>query len=235
MALFEQKAPGIMAGLMKDLGITLYQSCGILGSFGWECGGFEQLHQGGGGAAIGWPQWDGVRKAAYLAWCDKNRLSWTSDEANYRYFVQEIRTTERASLVALKATSTVEDACDVFEKTFERAGVPALEGRRTYGRRALAAYMAAPQPVTPLIEIGDPVVPNAPRPTLPPATKPAPAGTHPTTHPTSAPIGVIAGGAGALAAQSTGWSTWTVILVGVAAFVLGFLAVELIAKGRTKP
>lgn len=150
MALFEQKAPPIMAGLMRDLAVTLNQAAGILGNIGEECGGFEQLTQTGGGGGRGWIQWDGPRREAFFAWCSTHGLQWISDEANYRYLVLETLTTEKAALAALKATSTVKDATDIFEAKDERAGVPALSVRELYANRALAAYNLAPKPVAPI-------------------------------------------------------------------------------------
>ncbi len=142
MALFEEKAPSIMAGLIRDLGVQDYQAAGVLGNIGWECGGFMHLSQIGG-SAVGWVQWDGVRKRDFLAWCQKQGLPWTSDEANYRYLLLELRGSERASLNALLKTRTLVEATDTFEAKFERAGVPALAGRRRFARQAMDAYAAS--------------------------------------------------------------------------------------------
>lgn len=148
--LFEQKAPGIMAALMRDLGLQDYQAAGILGNIGHECGGFTDLVQGGAmvpndlsGNAVGWAQWDGVRKRDFLAWCAKNKLAWSSDEANYRYLLLELRGSERAALNALLKTRSLIEATDTFETKFERAGVPALASRRKYARQAMDAYMTS--------------------------------------------------------------------------------------------
>jgi len=142
MALFEQKAPAIMAALIRDLGMADYQAGGVLGNIGWECGGFQHLSQIGG-TARGWVQWDGARKKQFLAWCEKNGLVWTSDEANYRYLVLELRGSEHAALVALLKTRTLVEASDTFEEKFERAGKPALSGRRRFARQAMDAYAAS--------------------------------------------------------------------------------------------
>jgi hypothetical protein len=163
MPLFEQKAPSIMVALMRDLGIADFQAGGVLGNFGHETGGFTDLVQGTvmvpsdmSGNAVGWPQYDGARKRAFLAWCKAAMLDWASDKANYKYFVEEIKTTEKASLAALKRTTTLKEATDVFERTNERPGVVALSSREAYARRAMAAYAAAPKPIAPIYGGGTP-------------------------------------------------------------------------------
>ncbi len=150
MALFEQKAPGILAALIRDLGMADYQAAGVLGNLGHESGGLADLVQGGtmvpsdmSGNAVGWAQWDGVRKRDFLAWCIKQGLDWQSDEANYRYLVLELRTSERAALNALLRTRTLTEATDTFEAKFERAGVPALASRRRWAKKASNAYAAS--------------------------------------------------------------------------------------------
>ncbi len=171
MALFETKAPPIMAGLMRDLGVQDFQAGGVLGNIGWECAGFEHLSQIGG-SARGWVQWDGVRKAAFLTWCANNHLDWMSDEANYRYLILELKGSERAALNALLRTKSLHEASDVFEEKFERAGKPALSVRRGYADRAMAAYAASDKkPIT----FGTPPLPpppDIPRP-IPPPPPPA--------------------------------------------------------------
>ncbi len=167
MALFEQKAPGIMTALMRDLAITDFQAAGILGNIGHECAGFTKLHQIGG-SAIGWVQWDGSRKSAYSAWCARQKLDWQSDEANYGYLVLELKSSEAESLAALKKTNSLEQATIVFEQKFERAGVPALASRVSFADRAMAAYTAAAkQPATHDQPVFTPAEPKPP-PKLPP-------------------------------------------------------------------
>ncbi len=182
MALFEQKAPGIMAALIRDLGMADYQAAGVLGNIGHECGGFTDLVQGGAmvpndmsGNAVGWPQWDGVRKRDFLAWCVKQGLDFRSDEANYRYLVLELRGPERAALNALLRTRTLTEATDVFEAKFERAGVPALASRRRWAKKASDAYATSDK--RPLIvPLPPPVLqPHPPDdPGVEPATDPPP-------------------------------------------------------------
>jgi tRNA(Ile)-lysidine synthase TilS/MesJ len=178
MGLFESKAPAIMAGLMRDLGVQDYQAAGVLGSLGHETGGFTDLVQGTvmdprdmSANAVGWAQWDGVRKRDFLAWCAKQGLDWRSDEANYRYLLLELRGSERAALNALLKTRSLIEATDVFEAKFERAGVPALASRRKYARQAMDAYAASDKkPI--MLGLPPPVI--QPRPPDDPGVEPSP-------------------------------------------------------------
>lgn len=147
MNLFASKAPWIMAALMKEFGLELLDAGAILGNLGHECAGFESLAQKNGNA-YGWPQWDGVRKTAYLAWCRANALDPASDEANYRYLVLELKTTEKRALPAVKNAVTLDDKVRAFEAAFERAGVKHYPSRIEWAGKALDAYNAAPRPIT---------------------------------------------------------------------------------------
>ncbi len=118
------------------------------------------------GNAVGWPQFDGGRKRAFLAWCGKKVLDWRSDAANYGYMVEELLTTERSALARLKATKTLGEASDDFERYYERAGVSALASRRRYAQRAMSAYTIAPKPIEPIVpgvaSVPAPVKPKVP-------------------------------------------------------------------------
>lgn len=145
-ALFEQKAPGIMTRLIADLSITIDDAAAILGNIGHECAGFEHLKQING-SAYGWPQWDGVRRDAYFAWCKDQNLDRASDEANYGYLLHELRTTEKRALTALAEADGLEAKTVAFEKSFERAGVKHYASRQAFAARALTAFAASEQQV----------------------------------------------------------------------------------------
>ncbi len=142
MPLFESKAVVVMGDLMRDFDLGLEDTAAILGNIGHECAGFEQLSQIGG-TAYGWVQWDGVRRKAYFAWCAKNALDKASDEANYGYLVEELRTTEKHALDALAGAVGLDAKTVAFERSFERSGKKHDESRQKYARRALAAYNAS--------------------------------------------------------------------------------------------
>jgi hypothetical protein len=141
MALFEDKCKIYVPRLMQDLSITREQACGIFGNLGGETGGFTALQEKnptvkGSRGGYGWMQWTGPRRKKYEAWCKQNNLNAATDEANYRYLVQETKTDELHSLLQLRKTSTVEAATETFMLQNLRPGVPNLKGRINWAKRA---------------------------------------------------------------------------------------------------
>jgi hypothetical protein len=141
---FIAKAPGIMHDLIRDLpGLTPVQAGGILGNIGHECGGFRQLLQIGvaeGKGGMGWCQWDGARREAFLKFANDRVKPWRSPEVNYDYLVHELRTSEDAAFRELLRQTSLEAAVVSFDACFERSGVKALEKRVRYGRLAMLAF-----------------------------------------------------------------------------------------------
>lgn len=146
---FVAKAPKIMRDLMRDLpGLKDFHAGAILGNIGHECGGFRQLVQLGmkeGTGGMGWCQWDGARRDAFLKFAADHVLSFRSDEANYGYLLHELRGTakeplERAALQELLRQTSLEAAVVNFDERFERSGVKALDKRTRYARLAMAAF-----------------------------------------------------------------------------------------------
>lgn len=225
MTLFDTKAPRIMVALMRDLGLADFQAGGILGNFGHESAGLADLVQGTvmnprdmSGNAVGWPQWDGTRKTAFLNWCKAHGLAWDSDEANYVYFVLEANTSEKASIAALRATKTLKEATEVFERKNERPGVVALASREKWAERAMAAYSAAPKPITPIFGGGSPTIHPTIRTAAPTAAKPASTPVAQTAKITA----VATAAAGVAAAQhGGGWATYVFLAVVVIAIAAG--------------
>lgn len=141
MTLFEQKAVTYIPQLMKDLGITRVQACGIFGNLGTETGGFTALQEKnpvvkGSRGGYGWMQWTGPRRIKYEQWCKANSLNPASDEANYRYLVRETLTDEYHSLIQLRKTTTVEAATETFMKLNLRPGVPHAKNREMWALKA---------------------------------------------------------------------------------------------------
>lgn len=141
---FVTKAPGIMRDLVRDVpGLTAIQAGGILGNIGHECGGFHDLVQIGvaeGKGGMGWCQWDGARREAFLKWANDHVQQWRSPEANYSYLVHELRTTEAGALAELMRQTSLEAAVVSFDERFERSGVKALDKRIRYARLAMIAF-----------------------------------------------------------------------------------------------
>lgn len=144
-AKFVTDAPGIMKRLRGDFpDMPLYIAAAILGNIGHECAGFRHLHQLGraeGEGGYGWCQWDDVRREAFLAWA-KTRGGWESDQANYSYLVEELRVSENIRLQRTMAAPNLDRAVEIFDREFERSGVPAWPSRKRYARLAQQAYRA---------------------------------------------------------------------------------------------
>ena len=142
---FLEKAPRIMGWLMVDFRLTDVQAAGIVGNIGHECAGFEVMHEIGqpeGKGGYGWVQWTGPRRVSFFKWCDRKKLDWLSDDANYGFLCHELKTSEKATIPALKEAGNLKDAVRAFEEKFERAGVKHYAGREKYARKALAAFRA---------------------------------------------------------------------------------------------
>ncbi len=141
---FVAKAPRIMRDLMRDIpGLTAFQAGGILGNIGHECGGFRQLLQLGvpeGKGGMGWCQWDGARRGAFLKHAADHVLNWRSDEANYGYLLAELRGTEKEALKELMRQTSLEASVVSFDERFERSGVKALDRRTRFARLAMTAF-----------------------------------------------------------------------------------------------
>jgi hypothetical protein len=166
----------------------------------------------------GWQQWTGPRRTAFMDWAIQRKLDPAGDEANYGFMVYELLGTEKASLAATKKAVGLNDKTDTFERTNERAGVPALASRRKYAKIALDAYnasLAAPKPAP------------SPPPPDPPSTPPAAIPEPPSPAPTGGVSvgGVVAGGVAAtgIAAALGGWvpfAIFGVIAIGIVAFLI---------------
>lgn len=149
MSLFTDKVIKYTPRLMKDLGITRVQACGVWGNTGTETGGFRHLQElnptvAGSKGGYGWMQWTGPRRRAYEAWCKKNNLNPSDDESNYKYLVYETLNIETKSLIQLRKTTTVEAATETFMLLNLRPGVKHLSDRIRWARQAYEATKTLP-------------------------------------------------------------------------------------------
>jgi len=143
--LFMQKAPRLMRTLMHNFGMTDFQAAGILGNLGTESMGFQRLHEIGQAenkGGYGFAQWTGPRRKLFFDWCVKNKLKWTSDEANEGYLLYELCHDYRHVITHLKETKTLNEATVVFEKEFEGAGVVNMKSRLQWAQMAMNALDA---------------------------------------------------------------------------------------------
>jgi hypothetical protein len=143
--LFASKAPTVMSDLMEDFALDEIQAAGILGNLGQECGGFTQMQEQrpiAGRGGYGWFQWTGPRRVAFENWCQQQGLDENSDDANYGYLKFELQSAYKSTVAALKQVDTIEAAVNVFEQTYERAGLPNFPSRYNWARKALSAYQS---------------------------------------------------------------------------------------------
>jgi hypothetical protein len=149
-ALFRQKAPWLMSKLIEDFEISVFQAAAIAGNAGYESNGFrtlQELHPWAGRGGYGWFQWTGPRRRAFEEYCQRNERPPAADDTNYAFLFCELNgdidgDDQEAALAALRKTTTLAAAVEVFEKRFEGAGVPAIKGRDQYAVMAQAAYEA---------------------------------------------------------------------------------------------
>lgn len=144
MATFEQKVALFSARLQRDVGIKGFQADAVFGNAGLESGGMTQMQEinpTAGRGGLGWFQDTGPRRVAFEKWCTGKSLNPGDDEANYGFLVHELTTTENVALEALKLTRSRDDAVRVFMERFERPGVPALDKRISWAKRAELARL----------------------------------------------------------------------------------------------
>jgi hypothetical protein len=147
--LFRAKAPGIMNLLQADFGLDVESAAAILGNLGHESGGFRLMQEqrptiAGSEGGWGWAQWTGPRRDQFEAYADRNGYDRSSDTANYKWLLLELRGAERAAIPAVKNAVGLEAKVRAFEGAFERAGVKHYESRYEWAKIALDAYRDNP-------------------------------------------------------------------------------------------
>ena len=172
---FAVKAGPIGTRLMKDLNIQDFQAAAILGNLGLESSGVQpDLREGGAkgpcweyGTSLkgyGWAQWTNPKnvKSGSKGRMDKfidfvkenfNGYDITKfaaiDDHNYAFLIYELTKGEKkASLAALKNTTTLTDATTVFMNKFEapNAAYAHLDRRLNYAEQALASMKGTSVP-----------------------------------------------------------------------------------------
>lgn len=175
---FREKAPWIMALLIRDFSLDIDGAAAILGNLGHESFGLTAFQEisptvKGSRGGYGWGQWTGPRRHAFEAYCARNDLHPSSDKANYGWLFVELSTSESAAIVHTKKAVGLAAKVQAFEASFERAGVKHYDSREKWAAIALAAYqeraksgIAMPDwAVTPKIAAAEPVQRAEPAPT----------------------------------------------------------------------
>jgi len=142
---FKTKAPWWVQQLMRDFHITDYQAAGIVGNIGRECLGFTAMREIGaspGAGGYGVCQWTGLRAHEFLDYCHRNKVDWRSDAGNYGFLKSELQGIYRGCIGAVAKAKTLYDATVSFERSYERAGVPAYNDRFRWADLALKAFHA---------------------------------------------------------------------------------------------
>lgn len=145
--------------LVLDFSLTPQQAAGLVGNLLFESAGFSTLQEmkpsvPGSAGGYGIAQWTGPRRRAFEKWASVNGLDTSTDGANYGFLCEELRTTHKNTLTALRKCLDIEGATWSVGQTYERPGgttkenLPGYNGRLSYARRALVAYLGeAPMPV----------------------------------------------------------------------------------------
>jgi len=163
VALFRQKAPGIIDKLMGDFPIGLDDAYAILGNIGHECFGFTELLElsptvSGSRGGWGWCQWTGPRRRDFEAYCQRTGKEPAGDEANYAWLWIELKGAESAALGKLLKAPGIEAKTIAFCKSFLRPGIAHEDSRIQWAKVAQSAYAArgsAPPISTPAADKGD--------------------------------------------------------------------------------
>ncbi|MGH6791963.1 MAG: TIGR02594 family protein [Methyloceanibacter sp.] len=141
---FKQKAPPHMVLLMQDFGFDADDAAAIMGNFGYESAGLTVLEMAG---VSGWPHWTGARRAAFEAYCERNKLDPNSDKANYGWVWNELKGPESGAVVKIKAAIGLRAKVEAFEQAYERAKVDNYDERYGWAVRALDAWQEAGSPM----------------------------------------------------------------------------------------
>lgn len=162
---FSSIAPKYMVQFMNDFDCNDLDASAVFGNAGYESLGFTKLQEikpvvKGSRGGYGWFQWTGPRRKAFEAYCKRNDLDPSSNDANYKFLFVELTTTEKHALPKLKAAKTLGDKVIAFEESFERAGVKRYPERIKWAQIAFDALqiLNAKPTVTTTTPVGTPEV-----------------------------------------------------------------------------
>lgn len=135
--------------LQKDFGLTLDDSAAVIGNAGHESGGFKSLQEikpivPGSRGGYGIMQWTGPRRREYEEYCKRHSYSPSDMETNYKFLFVELKGPEGKVIPELKAAKGLENKVEVFMKKFLRPGIPHLDSRIIWAKRALEAWDKRP-------------------------------------------------------------------------------------------
>ena len=105
-----------IVNFFMNKGLTKNQAKGIYGNIMQESGGKHNIVSRDGHNSYGLAQWTGTRKARLFSKYGTN----PTVNQQLEYLWDELNSTEKRALNALRNTTTVEDATKVFMQKFER-------------------------------------------------------------------------------------------------------------------
>lgn len=133
---------------MKDFDLDLLSACAVFGNAGHESNGFKSLQElkplvPGSKGGYGIMQWTGPRRRDYEAYCSRNKLNPADMESNYKFLFVELKGPEGKVVPLLRKTQSLEGKTKVFMKAFLRPGIPHLDSRIVWAKRAYEAVQDA--------------------------------------------------------------------------------------------
>ena len=160
MGFYEKWAVEFIALLMKDFSLDLLSAVAIVGNAGHESGGFKQLQElkpvvAGSKGGWGIMQWTGPRRRDAFAYWSRNDLNPSDMMANYKFLYVELNGPEGRVIQKLKNVKTLDEKVEVFSNTFLRPGIPHMDSRKKWAKRALDAWDAQKATEKPVESVPD--------------------------------------------------------------------------------
>ncbi len=149
---FRAVAPAFMRRLLSDFPqLGELDAAAVFGNAGHESKGLTDDQEdtpvvAGSKGGRNWLQWTGVRRRQLEAFAEEQMLDPDSDEAAYQFMVQELRTTEKRSITALRQAKSLETKTKAFMNANLRPGVPHLDQRVRWAKIALEALRGSYKP-----------------------------------------------------------------------------------------
>lgn len=140
---FAQKAKNLVPMFMKELGLNRNQAAAVVGNLGYESAGLQpgiqEKNPRYGRGGLGYAQWTGPRRDAFLKFSKDHHLDPKSDQANIDFALSEMKGSHAYAINALKKTHSLAEGVRVFEEKYERASVKNFASRDNYAQQAMAA------------------------------------------------------------------------------------------------
>lgn len=142
---YNKWAVEFIALLMKDFALSVEDAVAIVGNAGHESAGFKSLQEvkplvSGSKGGYGIMQWTGPRRREYEAYCKRNNLNPADMMTNYKFLYVELNGPEGKVIAPLKQAKGLDAKVEVFSNKFLRPGIPHMDSRKVWARRALEAW-----------------------------------------------------------------------------------------------